>query len=272
MMVAVDRSLILAIEQQRADRLVDAELRVARAADGADTPTVTLSGVASRTGVYYDVAGGTWPGWREMIMPGAFRRTLDHGPDVAFLVNHEGLPLARTTAGTLALREVTQTSDAPAGLHMDAQVDTRVTVARDLVLAVERGDVREMSFAFRVLRDEWFDDDGRPSDPDLGTVRHIHEVSIHRGDVSAVTYGANPATSIGVAARAMLALQRGRVDAPEVAVLRDLLDRHNDKPDTEQIAESEQVSDRDQYLAQVRARLEDARSRADMSRAASRSR
>jgi hypothetical protein len=51
---------------------------------------------------------------------------------------------------------------------------------------MSRGDMDEMSFAFRVKRDEWSEDD---------TQRTLMEVSLHKGDVSVVNFGANPATS-----------------------------------------------------------------------------
>lgn len=43
--------------------------------------------------------------FKESIAPGAFRKTLSETPDVRLLINHEGLPLARTKNGTLKLEE-----------------------------------------------------------------------------------------------------------------------------------------------------------------------
>jgi HK97 family phage prohead protease len=56
---------------------------------------------------------------------------------------------------------------------------------QSLVSAIRRGDIDEMSFAFRAMRQEWNDD---------YTERIITEVRLF--DVSAVTYPANPATLI----------------------------------------------------------------------------
>jgi hypothetical protein len=50
---------------------------------------------------------------------------------------------------------------------------------------MERGDLDEMSFAFRVTRQEWNED---------YTERWINEVNLSKGDVSIVNYGANPHT------------------------------------------------------------------------------
>ncbi len=72
-------------------------------------------------------------------------------PDVRLLINHEGLPLARTKNGTLTLTEDDR------GLFMDAEIaDT--SEGRDLYKLVERGDVDQMSFAFRVIRQKWNED------------------------------------------------------------------------------------------------------------------
>ena len=133
----------------------------------------------------------------ERIAPGAFRKTLSETPDVRLLINHEGLPLARTKNGTLRLTE-DQT-----GLYMDADLpDTQA--ARDLYTLVERGDVDQMSFAFRVIRQKW--NEGR-------TERTLTELSLADGDVSVVTYPAYPTTSVEARAHlqeAMNALKEGR--------------------------------------------------------------
>jgi HK97 family phage prohead protease len=97
--------------------------------------------------------------------------------DVRLLVNHEGLPLARTAAKTLTLA-----SDA-VGLRCDASLDRSSPLVASVLSAMERGDLDEMSFAFRVIRQEW--------DADY-LERRITEVQLF--DVSLVTYPANPAT------------------------------------------------------------------------------
>jgi HK97 family phage prohead protease len=118
--------------------------------------------------------------FKETIAPGAFRKTLSETPDVRLLINHEGLPLARTKNGTLTLTEDER------GLFMDAEIaDTNE--GRDLYKLVERGDVDQMSFAFRVIRQKWNDD---------RSVRTLTEVSLADGDVSVVTYPAYPTTSV----------------------------------------------------------------------------
>jgi HK97 family phage prohead protease len=118
--------------------------------------------------------------FKETIAPGAFRKTLSETPDVRLLINHEGLPLARTKNGTLTLTEDDR------GLFMDAIIaDTNE--GRDLYKLVERGDVDQMSFAFRVIRQKWSED---------RTTRTLTEVSLADGDVSVVTYPAYPTTTV----------------------------------------------------------------------------
>jgi HK97 family phage prohead protease len=142
----------------------------------------------------------------ERIAPGAFRKTLTETPDVRLLINHEGLPLARTKNGTLRLTED------EAGLYMDADLpDTQA--ARDLYTLVERGDVDQMSFAFRVIRQKWSEDRSR---------RVLTELSLSDGDVSVVTYPAYPTTTVEAREQlkaAMQAVKEGRDISPETMLV-----------------------------------------------------
>lgn len=138
----------------------------------------------------------------ERIAPGAFRKTLAETPDVRLLINHEGLPLARTKNRTLRLTED------DTGLFMDADLpDTQA--ARDLYTLVERGDVDQMSFAFRVIRQKYNED---------RTERTLIELSLADGDVSVVTYPAYPTTSVEAREqlkKAIQAMKEGRDISPE---------------------------------------------------------
>lgn len=86
----------------------------------------------------------------EVIEPGAFRDSLATGPDVALLNNHDmtGIPLARTSAGTMRLAEDDH------GLRVSAELPDNAAgiVMRD---AIARGDIRGMSFRFGNARDRW---------------------------------------------------------------------------------------------------------------------
>jgi len=125
----------------------------------------------------------------ERIAPGAFRKTLTETPDVRLLINHEGLPLARTKNGTLRLTED------EAGLYMDADLpDTQA--ARDLYTLVERGDVDQSSFAFQVGKD------GQEWQKRMEGEKIIYERTIKRVkrlmDVSPVTYPAYPDATVAL--------------------------------------------------------------------------
>ncbi len=148
-----------------------------------DNPTeVRLDGYASRYDVAYPMYGGkdsAW-GWDETVVAGAGSKSLSESPDVVLLINHRGLPLARTANGTLRLSEERH------GLRNEADLLRADTDVARLLPKMERGDVDEESFAFRVTRQEWNED---------YTERWITEYAIHRGDVSIVTFGANPHTS-----------------------------------------------------------------------------
>lgn len=84
----------------------------------------------------------------ESIKRGAFRKALRNSPDIPLLANHDGLPMARTTNGTLTLEE-----DAK-GLRMNATL-APTTLGTDVYTLLKRGDLKGMSFAFMVESDKW---------------------------------------------------------------------------------------------------------------------
>lgn len=146
----------------------------------ADGTELTLTGYASVFESGYDVYGGPPYGWTEIVDRKAFDTTLRAKPDLHLLINHEGMPLARTKSGTLRLAADTK------GLHVEAELDPDDPDVQRLRTKMKRGDMDEMSFGFRVKRQEWNED---------YTERRLLEVSLHKGDVSVVNFGANPATS-----------------------------------------------------------------------------
>ena len=112
-------------------------------------------------------------GFVEYIADGAFDGRLED--DVRFLINHDGLPLARTTNNTLRL------SVDERGLKYEADMpDT--TLANDLMTLLRNGTISQSSFAFTVEEDSWENVDGR-------NIRTINKVS-RLYDVSSVTYPA----------------------------------------------------------------------------------
>ncbi|HEY6116209.1 MAG TPA: HK97 family phage prohead protease, partial [Candidatus Dormibacteraeota bacterium] len=139
-----------------------------------------LTGYASVFNSPYDVYGGPPYGWTEDVDPHAFDVTLAARADAHLLINHDGMPLARTKSGTLKLSTDTT------GLHVEAGLEPSDPDVQRLMPKMNRKDMDEMSFGFRVKNDEWNED---------YTQRRLLEVSLHKGDVSVVNFGANPATS-----------------------------------------------------------------------------
>jgi len=119
-------------------------------------------------------------GFKEKIAQGAFRKTLQSA-DVRALFNHDpNYVLGRTSSNTLELEENNK------GLRVKI-VPPGTQWANDLLVSINRGDVNQMSFGFRVIDDDWED---KPS----GIQRTIREVELF--DVSAVTFPAYPQTSV----------------------------------------------------------------------------
>jgi HK97 family phage prohead protease len=135
-----------------------------------------LEGYATVYDYAYSIGDVDRGGFMETIMSGAATKSANEA-DVRLLINHDGIPLARTKSGTMTLE-----SD-DIGLRVMAELDPMNPLSASLRSAMERGDMDQMSFAFRVLRDEWNSDYSE---------RKIYELKIF--DVSMVTYPANPAT------------------------------------------------------------------------------
>ena len=151
---------------------VPAEIRAE--ADG-----IRVSGYAAVFGE--ETAIGSY--FREVIEAGAFSESLKRGDDVVFLINHDGLPLARTLSGTLTLSE-----DAH-GLKMETFLRSDDPDVLRIVPKMERGDLNKMSFAFLPDVQEW----DETQDPPLRTIRQATLF-----DVSIVTTPAYGGTEIGL--------------------------------------------------------------------------
>ncbi|SLC04223.1 phage prohead protease, HK97 family [Mycobacteroides abscessus subsp. massiliense] len=149
--------------------------------------SLRLTGYASTFEPYEMYGGPANGGWIEQLDRGAFNATLREDPDVHLLINHEGMPLARTKSGTLQL-SVDRT-----GLLTDSLLDPLDPDVQRLAPKMRRKDMDEMSFAFRVKDQEWKSTPEFPDDE--YAYRCITEVSLHKGDVSVVNFGANPTTS-----------------------------------------------------------------------------
>ena len=121
--------------------------------------------------------------FREAIAPGAFADAVGRD-DVVFLVNHDGLPLARTRSGTLRLKEDDH------GLYMEADLDPTDPDVRAIVPKMKRGDLDKMSFGFIAERQSWRDMDSKYPK------RTIEQARLF--DVSVVTTPAYEGTEIAL--------------------------------------------------------------------------
>jgi len=146
----------------------------------ADESTITVSGYAA----VFNEETTIGDFFREVIKPGAFTEAVKND-DVVFLVNHAGLPLARTRSGTLKLTE-----DAK-GLRIDSELDLSDPDVQRIKVKMERGDMDKMSFAFYPEVQEW----DESSDTEL-PLRSITKASLV--DVSIVNFPAYEASEIGL--------------------------------------------------------------------------
>lgn len=144
----------------------------------ADDEGLTVEGYAAVFDQEADIGGM----FREKIARGAFADAIGRD-DVVFLINHDGLPLARTRSGTLTLEEDEH------GLKMRSVLDPSDPDVARIAGKMKRGDLDKMSFAFWADRQEWDESGDIP-------VRTIQQASLH--DVSIVTTPAYDGTEIGL--------------------------------------------------------------------------
>jgi uncharacterized protein len=142
---------------------------------------INVSGYAAVYGQKTLIGAESW-GFYEVIQEGAFDDAIGRD-DVVFLINHEGLPLARTRSGTLTL-----TTDGH-GLKMETTLDGSDPDVMSIVPKMQRGDLDKMSFAFLPEIQEWDDSQTPP-------VRTIKKAALY--DVSIVTSPAYEGTEIGL--------------------------------------------------------------------------
>lgn len=128
----------------------------------------------------------------EMIKPGAFTRTLRENGDVVFLHNHETANVLGRTPLTLRLRETRR------GLEFDLELDKRSPLAQQVQSAVDRGDLKQMSFGFSPQDDQWdYGKDGRIK-------RQLLDVDLL--EVSSATFPAYKSTAIVISRSAGVSL------------------------------------------------------------------
>lgn len=122
-------------------------------------------------------------GFRELIKPGAFANALKED-DVRALFNHNpDFILGRSAAGTLSMQED------QLGLAIEISPPDTHT-ANDVVKSIQRGDINQMSFGFRVRAggEQWTEDENGD------VIRTLTDLKLF--DVSPVTFQAYPQTDV----------------------------------------------------------------------------
>lgn len=124
--------------------------------------------------------------FRERITRGAFAKSLLENDQVCLWGHDTRYVLGRKSAGTLILREDDK------GLYFEVSLPN-TTWARDLKESVDRGDIKQMSFGFKAVRENWIDNKetlkkyGMP-------IREINEITVH--EISLVTFPAYTETNV----------------------------------------------------------------------------
>jgi uncharacterized protein len=187
----------------------------------ADTNELIITGKPIKYGIPY-VVRDAFGEFEETMHRGCMTQILDR-VDCRFLVNHEGIPMARVRAERSA-RNTMRLWDEADALNFEARLDARQQIANDFAIALERGDIDEMSVGMRVERDKW-GANGSMETRDIYTLEDLL-------DVSGVTHACSPTTSIEVAKRMALEmpvesrarlrrfevdLRAGRLSAEELA-------------------------------------------------------
>lgn len=172
----------------------DLELRVGEG----ETPNRLVGYAAVFNSLSADLGG-----FKERLLPGAFKDSVTGGGDIRALVGHDpNQLLGRTSNGTLRVSEDER------GLRVEVDLpDT--SYGRDLREMVRRRDIRGMSFGFRVRKggDSFTKEGGQ-------TIRELRSVDLR--EVSAVASPAYDSTNVQL-----------RVDPAAVAHVRDM----NDTPE-----------------------------------------
>lgn len=147
----------------------------------------------------WDARSKNLGGFKERVAEGATNKTIKES-DIRALFNHDpSLILGRSKSGTLEL------SNDSTGTHYRTKGDIRQSYVKDLAIAMERGDVTQSSFGFRVVGPEgqsWDEDeDGFP-------LRSLNEIQLF--DVSPVTYPAYEDSTSGLGKRALESFAESR--------------------------------------------------------------
>lgn len=186
-------ALLQGSREQRDTSTFEFEMRAAKG----DANKLHFTGYAALFDSPARVGSGPLGPFTERNHPNCFDKTLSSGPDLVLRTEHRNLPIARTTAGNLRL------STDSKGLLVDADLDRRDADVAQLEVKMENGNLNQMSYVFRAVRDRWNDDYSE---------RELLEVNLDKGDVSIVTYGANENTSARMGSMADVAEALNNMD------------------------------------------------------------
>ena len=124
--------------------------------------------------------------FRERINRGAFTKSLLENDQVCLWGHDTRYVLGRKSAGTLILREDDK------GLYFEVSLPN-TTWARDLKESVDRGDIKQMSFGFKVVRENWIDNKETLKEYGM-PIREVEEITLH--EISLVTFPAYTETNV----------------------------------------------------------------------------
>jgi uncharacterized protein len=173
------------VQQMRTEtRIVRGDVRCSMAGK-----SMRVSGLAARYNSPTMIGRrGAGQSFKEVLLPGAFKRAVEAKQDTAFLINHDvSKLLGRVSSGTLRLRDTAE------GLSFECDFpDTEE--ARSAYAAIQRGDMHDMSFGFGADKgdDEWTMESDERGKYAFRKIRNVRELL----DVSAVTHPAYNGTSI----------------------------------------------------------------------------
>ncbi len=161
-------------------RYFSSEVRASKQPEG-ETVNAVIEGYAAKVNVE-TVIGNYWQ-FREKILPGAFDDILKD--DIRALFNHDpNQILARSIDGKGSLEVWVDA----VGLKYRYTTPDR-TYAKDLQDAIEKGDVSQSSFAFKISEQRWVEKEG---EIDLREIVKFEKIY----DVSPVTYPAYADTEV----------------------------------------------------------------------------
>lgn len=176
------------IPEDREQRFVRGSVASVRAAEGEGAKRAVIAGA----GIVFNketVIGGRHWGFREIIAPGAFTKSLTSEDQRSFFNHDPNLILGRRSAGTLRV------SEDETGVHYEVDApDT--SYANDLAVSLERKDVTGSSFIFRTTKEEWTEP---AADSDEMPLRRILEAELY--ELGPVTFPAYEDSTASVGAR-----------------------------------------------------------------------